>query len=175
MKQIVLLFLLSTLSFSCVKDVDFNQYKKITSDPIPFSLALFRHEVTLQADVLQDNYYDMDINGIFKDNTNQHINYTTYFTNTFDTAITCSFDFYDKDDVYLFSTPAIDVPPHTLTSSHFKQELEFENGEYRAFIEAKKANIKLVLQGIPNVADSGVFQLQTIISADLVIEQKPGK
>ncbi len=175
MKQVVLMLLLSVLTFSCIKDVDFSQYQQFISDPIPFSLALFRHKATRQSDVLQHNYYDMDINGIFVENTNPKIYFTTSFTNSFDTAITCSFDFYNKDAVYLFSTPEITIPPHTFASSHFKQELIFINGEYYAFIEAKKADIRLQLQGLPNVADTGIFQLQTVISADLVIEQKPGE
>jgi len=154
--------------YSCVKDLDFEQYKDSTFT-IPMSIGL----IDLQVEKSDFNntvhfrkHYIIDLHGLFSENERKTSELVSTFRNSYNDSISMRYEFMSEDSLHLFYSQLYQIPPHS--ESKFTEDLD---EVYTAKLDSTRLiNAIVRYDGFPNnIYSDSLFKSYTILNYQLEI------
>lgn len=176
MKKVFVLLGLVLVSFSCIKDVDYNQIES-SEFTTPLSIALLQLDLN-QNDFLDANNneitslykpYIVDLSGLYYESVTDNLTFSTQFSSTFDRDIYCQLTFFNGSSVQLMTS---DVYLIQSNNSPVIYSTTYEGDDYDLFASVRRIDVKLFLRnGISIQPDDNTnFSMQSVIHFDMILQ-----
>ncbi len=176
MKKVLVLLSLVLVSFSCIKDVDYNQIES-SEFTTPLSIALLQLDIN-QNDFLDVNNneitypskpYIVNLSGLYYESVTDNLLFSTQFSSTFDRDINCQLTFFNGSNVELMKSDEYLIQS---INSPVIYSTTYEGDKYDLFTSVRRIDVKLSLRNGNQIQpdDNTNFSMQSVIHFDMILQ-----